>query len=541
MAQYREFMPGQVWFYYNPSATKPMEERYERGALTNRPVVIVQAACYPEWQDTVTVVPLTTSDRRSGIYIDTTVLRDGVRIDGGTILPYLMYTIKTKFLYAVHGGDGRRRIVSLSKEDYEKVRQGYLYHLGEIDEEPEYVKNWKHLDDIEKRNIEKEVRLFTDDFEDALDMNKSKNGSSYKYSKMTSDSPKGVPTPKKEDTVASSPITDTPKPKKKQSLLDFAILSTDEFKSVLDEEVHDLYEASSDFNRIYSDQKLLEGLTIKECVSVLEEKEYAFILNAPLSEIVELTGVGSTSSASRLRKEVMSIAGDVIPEIHYPEPFRFNGSIKTNNTRVRRNLNRRKFLFSLTKDEQIELSTLTLEEICAKYPRIARNIAKNLCVDIEYLYPHEVLPRFSSVKDDIASISTANTKRFDLYETLSPQEIADISRCDKRNIADVAKRYNISRDTARNLRSTCHSLSQRHSPIALPKLLPEQIEKTLIKLAERRYDQVTDEDLYIFCRCDPDQIIKVFHAAHNNACPSKDEIYSIKFDIRNRIVKRLMV
>ena len=155
MAQYREFMPGQVWFYYNPSATKPMEERFERGALTNRPVVIVQAACYPEWQDTVTVVPLTTSDRRSGIYIDTTVLRDGVRIEGGTILPYLMYTIKTKFLYAVHGGDGRRRIVSLSKEDYEKVRQGYLYHLGETDEEPDYVKNWKHLDDIEKRNIEK--------------------------------------------------------------------------------------------------------------------------------------------------------------------------------------------------------------------------------------------------------------------------------------------------------------------------------------------------------------------------------------------------
>ena len=184
MGGFREFAPGQVWFYYNPAASKRIEEKTERGALTNRPVVIVQSAVYPEWGDTITVVPMTHSDRRSGIYIDTTILRDGVKVEGGTILPYLFYTVKTKYLYAIKGADNRRRIVSLQDEDFEKVRHGYLYHLGERTDPPEYVTNWKHLDDVERHSLIRSVRLFLDDFEDALDTELLNRRGRYKYSSL---------------------------------------------------------------------------------------------------------------------------------------------------------------------------------------------------------------------------------------------------------------------------------------------------------------------------------------------------------------------
>lgn len=527
MGQYREFMPGQVWFYYNPAATKQQEEQYERGSITNRPVVIVQAACYPEWQDTVTVVPLTSSDRRTGIHIDETILRDGVKIEGGTVIPYLLYTVKTKFLYAIRGADGRRRIVSLSDEDFALVREGLAYHFGLSNVVPDYVTHWHHLDDVERRRIVKEMRLMLDDNEDALDVSHIKSANAYRYSTIRTEN-------------TSSPSRHN----KGGAKLEFESIKPDQFQQIIMDETRDLYAASKDLSRIFgSEQKLLEGLTLKECVSTLQQKEYSFILEAPLSDIVEYTGVGSTTTASRLRKEILKVCEEFsLPtEVKYPEPFRFNGLMKTNRTRVRKNLRRRKFLFGLTKDEQIEITTLTIDEICHRYPQLARGIAKNLCVDIEYLYPNEVLPRFSSVKDDIASINTANTRQFDLYETLSPQEISEIAKCDKRNIDQIAKRYNIKRDTARNLRTTATVLLQRNSSIALPKISEAEINSAIRKLAERKYDQVTDRDLYVFCRCDMNLIVKIFKECHHPAVPSKDEINSIKFDIRNRIVKRPLI
>ena len=132
MAGYREFMPGQVWFYYNMSASKELEKKKELGACTNRPVVIIQAAFYPEWNDIITVCPITSSDRRSGVFIESTIFKDGSLIEGGTILPYLFFNVKVKFLYPLITSSHKRKILSLAPQDFEKVKEGlkeyYLNH-----------------------------------------------------------------------------------------------------------------------------------------------------------------------------------------------------------------------------------------------------------------------------------------------------------------------------------------------------------------------------------------------------------------------------
>ena len=288
MGGYREFTPGQVWFYYNPAATKHSEEKSERGAITSRPVVIIQNAVYSEWADTISVVPITRSDRRSGVYIDTTILRDGVKIEGGTILPYLFYTVKTKFLYAIKGMDGRRRIVSLQEEDFEKVRHGYLYHLGKRKDPPDYVLHWKHLDDVEKRKIVHSVKLFVNDFEDALS-DEHIGKIDYQYSKVTKKEYPTVDVSKNDIATEGETVT------KKKVTFSFESITLDQFYDVMEEEVSENLSLSKDLKRIYSEKKILDGKTTREAVdSILTDAECAYVMSAPITEIVENTGIGSS-------------------------------------------------------------------------------------------------------------------------------------------------------------------------------------------------------------------------------------------------------
>lgn len=538
MGGYREFAPGQVWFYYNPAATKHSEEKSERGAITSRPVVIIQNAVYSEWADTISVVPITRSDRRSGVYIDTTILRDGVKIEGGTILPYLFYTVKTKFLYAIKGMDGRRRIVSLQEEDFEKVRHGYLYHLGERKDPPDYVLHWKHLDDVEKRKIVHSVKLFVNDFEDALS-DEHIGKIDYQYSKVTKKEYPTVDVSKNDIATEGETVT------KKKVTFSFESITLDQFYDVMEEEVSENLSLSKDLKRIYSEKKILDGKTTREAVdSILTDAECAYVMSAPITEIVENTGIGSSSSVSRLRNLIQSEKGITKENwkdyIRYPEPFRFNGTIKTNPTRIRRNAKRRKLLFSLSKEEHLKIASMPVDQILKRFPEIPRNIAKNLCVDIEFLYPSQVINRFSNIRDRIATTNTANIQKYELFETLSIQEAKEIAQTDKRNIQTIAKIYGIHRDKARALRGTAINMISRYPTIEIELLNKNEIENSIKKFAKREYDQITDRDLYIFCRTDALDIVKGFNNAHSPNRPSKEEIQNIKFDIRSRIVKTVI-
>ena len=130
-------------------------------------MVIVQDAFYPEWHDSITVVPLTSSDRRSGVHIDPTIFHDGSLVEGGTVLPYLLYTVKTKFLtpMCTDRKGYNLRLLTLSKEDFAEVRNGVAYHLGFSERVPEYVRNWKHLDDYTRSTITRNIRCVVQDYD----------------------------------------------------------------------------------------------------------------------------------------------------------------------------------------------------------------------------------------------------------------------------------------------------------------------------------------------------------------------------------------
>lgn len=541
MGGFREFAPGQVWFYYNPAASKRIEEKTERGALTNRPVVIVQSAVYPEWGDTITVVPMTHSDRRSGIYIDTTILRDGVKVEGGTILPYLFYTVKTKYLYAIKGADNRRRIVSLQDEDFEKVRHGYLYHLGERADPPEYVTNWKHLDDVERHSLIRSVRLFLDDFEDALDTELLNRRGRYKYSSLQP----GKESVEVHDEPVSEPTTPVVQASNKSpQKIKFETLTPEEFYDEIMSSTEDRLILAKHMNRIFDGSKFLSGLSYRDARKIMTGAEQAYALLAPLNEIVENTGIGSVSSASRLRSAIRE--GGITEDncktwVEYPGGFMFNGNIKTNMTRVRKNAKRRQFLFSISKEERLKISTMTVEEILERYPNLPRNSARNLCVDIEFMYPTLVQNRYVNIREEIATTNTENDRKYELFETLSIQEAKEVSRVDKKNIMTIAKRYGINKDQARSLRGTAINMTSKYPTITLPDLEKDEVERSMLKIANGSFDQLTDRDLYIFCRTDAMDIVHYFNAAHASNCPNKEEIQNIKFDIRSRIVKPFMI
>jgi len=89
------FAKGQVWYYTNPYISKKdyADDRF-KDCLTSRPVLFVQAPEYSHWRSSVTVIPLTSSPRRSGIDIPPISCNDFKKHPYSKVMPYKILSLK---------------------------------------------------------------------------------------------------------------------------------------------------------------------------------------------------------------------------------------------------------------------------------------------------------------------------------------------------------------------------------------------------------------------------------------------------------------
>ena len=437
MAGLREFMPGQVWFYYNPNATKALEQKKELGSCTSRPVVIVQAAFYPEWNDIVTVCPMTSSDRRSGVYIDSTILKDGSLIEGGTVLPYLFYNIRTKYLYPVIASNHKRKLLSLSDEDFAKVKHGFLYHFGVRNDPPDYVENWKHLNDFDRNIVIQDVKLAIHSWEErGLEAGRSPSmpiPSSTKRGKpnpvliqepnddphvenhilaslSTYDREKGALYEEgsefnpisishiEEDDSIDEPTKVLSKDVTKKISITYMNMTALEFATKLHDTIGGVYPVNQD-SKIYPGSEVLKDASLKDMPSMLSEYDLMKVLNMSISDVMSNTGIQSKATASRFRRDLRQL--DWGKDIVYDEvsnmvvfnqndakeSFSYTGTIPFVKSRSKRNAKRRMILFQIPKEDLKSLLALSNEKLM-KTLNLPQSYASSFREDANLLYPN---------------------------------------------------------------------------------------------------------------------------------------------------------
>jgi hypothetical protein len=586
MAGFREFMPGQVWFYYNPSASKDQERKKELGAVTSRPVVIIQQAFYPEWNDNITVCPMTHSDRRSGIPIESTICKDGSLVEGGTVLPYLIYNIKTKFLFPMIATNHRRKLLCLSDEDFEKVRIGVMYHLGFSKEIPDYVKEWKHLSGYDRNIIVHDIKLAVSDMEE-LALDKSRRDHSSHRSKgpsnpiLLQEAPKdsytvenhliatlteydretqqiyeegesfnsarlGEEPPKKDDGFV------TQKQIKKDVEVNYNVMQTEQFAKFLTETIGGVYPVAGT-SKIYQGSDFLEGVEVKSMPEQLSIADQLKLTTMTITDIVQQSGIQSKSTASRIRKALRDTAyPDVDAQLDAPDPFIYDtlSAKMLNLMRAKKSARRRFKLFKLDKDQMIEMLTAT-EDRAVEITGMPHSYIKAAQADIQIIYPN--LQFTAPLPDDAKTIvqiqnemdlavaankvDTSAMQQVELWETLCPAEIKEIRSCDKRNIASVAKNFGITKDKARQLRGSVLEMvakmpSKKQAPVD-----EAQLDDACARILTGKFGDTSRDDYLLFCRFDPQVIAKHFGAMKSATTPSKSEIRSMKMSMRKIIVK----
>ena len=572
MAGYREFMPGQVWFYYNMNSSKEVEKRKELGACTNRPVVIVQSAFYPEWSDIITVCPMTSSDRRSGVFIDSTILKDGSIVEGGTVLPYLFFNIKTKFLYPLITSSHRRKILSLSPEDFAKVQNGFLYHLGASATVPDYVEHWKHLDDYDRTVVIKDIRLALNDYEEiAYDSVRSTVDNVVKKSTINPILSQAIPetdrvenhiiasldhfdrsqkmlySTEKEDSPYTESTIENPDPSLKETkevrydrYINFTKMDTGSFANLLGDLVGGFFPWHKN-SVVYPDSECLQNVNITDIPSVLSKEDQLKIAMLPAGEIMKQTGIASESSAYRVRKMIREqdwsgyayyddeLKKMVLSQDETPDPFRHTSLILLSKAACRKNAKRRKTLFNWTPDT-VESFIMMNEE--GKKSFLDLNGLKNLESvekDLKILYPNlyekeqETLPSDSS-QDEI----------YDFWDTLSPAEIKEIKSATKRTLLAVSKNFGITKDAAKTLRGQVLNMVGRN-----PEMKQQEVDLDVKECCARVIENtpINNRDLLVYCRTDPNEIAKVFGDLKFDNTPSKSEIRKLKIAIRRCITR----
>lgn len=589
MAGFREFAPGQVWFYYNSHATKDLEKRKELGSCTSRPVVIIQAAFYPEWNDIVTVCPMTSSDRRSGVYIDTTILKDGSMIEGGTVLPYLFYNIRTKFLFPMIASNHKRKLLSLSSEDFDRVRKGFYYHLGVSKEVPDYVEKWKHLNDYDRSVIVKDIKLAVDDYEDAFYGDHA--GS---YLPHVSNNPilvqdhhvcevvenHAVATNTHYDHSTNQFLSDeevfntsrlgesdeVPKFDKKNFKLSTIKMKTFAFANALSTITGEYYPIQSE-DPLYTEDRPLDNLELKTIVTHYSNNELMGLLNATLPELVEL-GISSKSTASRFRKALRDMEW---PCGHYdseqnlfifdqddaPEPFVYTGDFEVNRPMVKKNARRKKILFGCSIQEMNQIKTMSIDDISKKY-QINSTGARKLIEDIDFFFEHykgsegeenvtsESIPDQSFDTDPLSDLDDEDLVEdkinlfhippvrptYKFWETLCPSEANEIMHCRSKNIKSMCNNFHITRGKAKSLKGQVANLisGQFMQPsISAAVNLKDAVRKIL-------FEDISKANLYellAFCQSEPSII---FAAIKSSNTPSKSNIRNVKNKIRRMIV-----
>lgn len=583
MAGYREFMPGQVWFYYNADATKDLEKKKELGAITSRPVVIVQSAFYPEWNDTVTVCPLTSSDRRSGVYIESTIFKDGSMIEGGTIMPYLLYTIKTKFLYPVIATNRKRKLISLAPEDWEKVRNGYLYHLGEPVPVPDYVENWKHINEFDRAVILRDVHLAISDMDDMASESRAPhfhgNRKSLSNPKLNQQIPKDGSTVENhiiasltqydrkhqqlyEDTgcftterVMEDPATKT-KPVSQEIVINYKSYGMTDFVNLLSETSGELFKGPSD--TVHEGSELFKNVPLKDMLDNITPSEALNLLGMTVSEIINHTGINSSSTASRLRRALRdryTESGDidvVDNKVGYfqnlaPQPFTHKpDDTYFNKSRLRRTAKRRKYLFGISHERALELIGLPLEQF-VKEVGCPLSYAKLIKLDIAEMYPDDAVVfngeerRLCEITEDVEreTVSASrgpSTDKFPLWETFSPGELHEIRSSSKRNLPNIAKSFGISKERMKILKEQLSDKPTSKIPEASGNDRSISCRKVI---GSNSLGDVSPYDLLVFCRCETNFILGQYSQVGSSNTPSKANIKRLKNQIRRMIASDL--
>lgn len=583
MAGFREYAPGQVWFYYNARATKGSEEKNELGSCTSRPVVIIQEAFYPEWNDIVTVCPMTTSDRRSGVHIDGTVLKDGSFIEGGTVLPYLFYNVKTKFLFPIIAANHKRKLITLSDEDFQKVKEGYLYHLGVIQDPPDYVKEWKHLDDFDRKTMANQIRLAIYDWEDTL---------ARSHSNHPSDSPRKQENPiliqrkdggnkpqenfvenhvlasrdrmdrstgiiyKEEDSFNTNRLN-TPKRHKKSYTIrnEFQKMTPSEFSDELGGLMSGIFPVDC-HHIVYPGSSALSGIALRDMVSALPQEDCIYMLNMSISDIMKNTGIGSTTQASRFRKELRrrdwngSVRLDESTNMmeflqwDWPERFHYNGCGAITKSRLRKSARRRKILFQLSIEDQKELLELTDAEVANK-TGLPESYSHSIKEDILLMHPQWAsssnvkkngapLSTLFSVTDITQWIAAYTPNTFYKFEQLlSSSERNAIQNTSNKNLKNICREYNVSMDKAQKLKtSIVVNVSSNHITLD-----PELCANAVRCIVHRDDEMVTDELLCTFAKMDTSAILAEMAKLSIANIPNKSTIMKLKNLIRIKLTQ----
>lgn len=561
MAGYREFKAGSVWFYYNPYASKKLESERELGILTSRPVVIVQHAYYPEWTENITVCPITSSDRRTGIHIDTTVLGSGGIIEGGTILPYMLYTIKTRYLQpvSVSGRSQYLALLSLSDEDYEAVMEGVSYHLGFTREEPEYVKNWKVLDDYGRNVLAKSVRLAVLDFETQTQLYQHvvqphdesdfvENHIISSMNRMNEERTEFIETP---DTIDPSirPFTF------RRYYLDdeadnIALFEALEGFGIANE----MFGREPEVTCFYEGSDKLRGFHSTDAIELLNPWEMRAFLELKGKEMLVMTGISSPSTAYRFRKVITAWLEDN-PKAFSRGKHCFSCKNHHDNeifvARCTINAKRWKFILGLTEVELQDILELTSEaDFQERYPVDFKTKLSQVKEAICYYRPNLIVPTGTSTPeetpksyelDETSTIYDGCISRVDrskrnpkleYWKTLSPQEIAEISSISKRNMGQACKKFHLSKSALKMVREQCIHATRNGD---LNEVKMETVDaEGYKKLIDGNFD-VDTSTIYLFCISNYTQIMDIFNRMGSSKCPSRSAIANVKARLRNII------
>lgn len=156
------FSKGQIWYYSNPYISKKdyADDRF-KDCLTTRPVLIIQEPEYAHWKSSVTVIPLTSSPRRSGINIPPISCNDYIKHPYSKVMPYKILSINTKYLKTYLG--------TLDSGVMKKIDEAIKFHLGYSHKIPQYVTDWILLEsDIS--NIMASNKDYNKHISDIIDM-----------------------------------------------------------------------------------------------------------------------------------------------------------------------------------------------------------------------------------------------------------------------------------------------------------------------------------------------------------------------------------
>lgn len=582
MAGFREFRPGEVWFYYNPNTSKDLERKKELGAITSRPVVIVQDAFYQEWSDSITVCPMTSSDRRTGIHVDTTIFADGTMIEGGTILPYCFYTIKVKYLHPMASDSKAEHLkcISLAPETFAELKRAIAYHLGLSTEIPEYIRAWKHLDDFTRDVVIKSARIAIDDFENnvrayaprliqspdgtvevenhIISTANRMNPARTEFVYPTNSYPKMVPTQDNSRSDAD-PINASElhlaellvqqqfrKAHRRTDSILFMPLESMPVESL--EEIQRIIENDLEPNqasRVYPGSKVLADVQYKDARDVLTHSEIQQICGMSISEIVKNTGAGSSSTASRIRMSLKEIVENPSNESHDSDVENFSYSTVSpcmKRARLRRTASARLAMFGCTKEELVEIFSISPDQFTIRFPQLTSHAYHSFRKDISLMYPNDVSSNPGQIQSEMeSSFDRASSIEFDrhykLWETLSIAELNEVASTSKRNLPSMAKKYSLGRQAFNVLREDAISVLRQDPEFIQPEVDMVRASDVCVRLATgAKIESLTLYDILSFCRLNTNDIIKTYTNCRSPNVPSKSNITALKSRLRRQIL-----